>query len=162
MRRPARRTDAAGGRMAPRMRGRGGARRKHRAASAPQTQARRRRRNKAVRRRPGRAHGTREHDESSESAAGFRKRRERPTRGCADAKAAGGEGNLAIAEPPWRKAQRAPALEPRPPETGRASPPHTHDTLFFVSVDFSVDTRHQVVKSKYDSGHRASAMWSLQ
>ena len=36
-----------------------------------------------------------------------------------------GEGNLPIAEPPRRKAQRAPALEPRPPETGRAYPPHT-------------------------------------
>ena len=61
---PARRTDAAGGRMARRMRGRGGARRQHRAASAPQTQARRRRRNEVVRRRPGRARGTRKRDES--------------------------------------------------------------------------------------------------
>ena len=122
---PARRTDAAGGRMARRMRGRGGARRQHRAASAPQTQARRRRRIAAVRRRPGRARGKRDRDESSGSAAGFRKKRERPTRGRADAAATGGEGNLAIAEPPRRKAQRAPAQEPRPPETGRVYPRHT-------------------------------------
>ena len=121
---PARRTDAAGGRMARRMRGRGGARRQHRAASAPQTQARRRRRIAAVSRRPGRARGKRDRGESSGSAAGFRKKRERPTRGRADAAATGGEGNLAIAEPPWRKAQRAPAQEPRPPETGRAYSPH--------------------------------------
>ena len=60
------------------------------------------------------------------SAAGFRKRRARPTRGRVDAAATGGEGNLPIAEPPRRKAQRAPALEPRPPETGRVYPPHTH------------------------------------
>ena len=59
------------------------------------------------------------------SAAGFRKTRARPKRGRVDAAATGGEGNLPIAEPPWRKAQRAPALEPRPPETGRAYPPHT-------------------------------------
>ena len=59
------------------------------------------------------------------SAAGFRKRRVRPTRGRVDAAATGGEGNLAIAEPPRRKAQHAPAQEPRPPETGRAYPPHT-------------------------------------
>ena len=38
---PARRADADAGRMARRMRGRGGARRQHRAASAPQAQARR-------------------------------------------------------------------------------------------------------------------------
>ena len=49
----------------------------------------------------------------------------RGSRGRADAAATGGEGNLAIAEPPWRKAQRAPAQEPRPPETGRAYPRHT-------------------------------------
>ena len=137
---PARRTDAAGGRMARRMRGRGGARRQHRAASAPQTQARRRRRNAAVRRRPGRARGKRDRDESSGSAAGFRKKRERPTRGRADAAATGGEGNLAIAEPPWRKAQRAPAQEPRPPETGRAYPPHTHPTMHAVPPSLAVAT----------------------
>jgi len=34
------------------------------------------------------------------SAAGFRKRRARPKRKRMDAEAAGGEGNLAIAEPP--------------------------------------------------------------
>ena len=111
--------------MARRMRGRGGARRQHRAASAPQAQARRLASDTGVRRRPGRARGTRKRDQSRGSAAGFRKTRARPTRGGADAAATGGEGNLAIAEPPRRKAQRAPSQEPRPPETGRAYPPHT-------------------------------------
>ena len=50
-----------------------------------------------------------------------------------------GEGNLPIAEPPRRKAQRAPALEPRPPETGRAYPPHT--TARALTPDESHDYR---------------------
>ena len=123
---PARRTDAADGRMARRMRGRGGARRQHRAASAPQTQARRRTATS------GRAPVT------GTSARDAKARRipveVRPVSGRqgrgrrADAwtpRRPVGEGNLPIAEPPRRKAQRAPALEPRPPETGRAYPPHT-------------------------------------
>ena len=122
---PARRTRRRPARMATRMRGRGGARRQHRAASAPQTQARRRTA------KSGRAPVT------GTSARDAKARRipveVRPVSGRqgrgrrADAwtpRRPVGEGNLPIAEPPRRKAQRAPALEPRPPETGRAYPPH--------------------------------------
>ena len=137
--------------MARRMRGRGGARRQHRAASAPQTQARRRTA------KSGRAPMT------GTSARDARSRRipveVRPVSGNegrgrrADAwtpRRPAGEGNLAIAEPPRRKAQCAPALEPRPPETGRAYPLHTRT----LTRDVSPHRAAAPTQKKWQTGQR--------
>ena len=104
-----------------------------------------------VRRRPGRARGTRKRDQSRGSAAGFRKRRERPTpsRRMLPILPVLPVSMLPIPNwywiwrlatfshwqhfcPPRRKAQRAPAQEPRPPETGRACPQHTPTPMHAV------------------------------
>ena len=100
---PARRVGAAAMRMERRMRMRGGARRQHRAAYAPQTPLQTRRGDQ----RPPAGAETSPPETMTEGPSVERGRfpgtSETDGAGRADGAAARGEGNLAIAEPPRRK-----------------------------------------------------------
>ena len=52
---------------------------------------------------------------------------------------------LATFCPPWRKAQHAPAREPRPPETGRAYPLHTHTTTARACTERTVGAKSNAI-----------------
>jgi len=113
---------AAAIRTGRRMRMRGGARRQHRAAYAPQTPLRTDRGDK---RTPAGAEAS-PHATTTDGPPVERGRfpgtSEAAGAGRADGEAAGGEGNLTIAEPPWRETQRAPSAVP--PSAGNRTQRH--------------------------------------
>jgi len=104
------------------MRMRGGARRQHRAAYAPQTPLRTERGEK---RTPADAEAS-PHATTTEGPhverGRFPETSEAAGAGRADGEAAGGEGNPAIAEPPRRETQRAPSAVP--PSAGNRTQMH--------------------------------------
>ena len=123
---PARRVGAAAMRMERRMRMRGGARRQHRAAYAPQTPLQTRR---GDQRSPAGAETSppvTTTEGPSVERGRFPGTSETAGTGHADGAAARGEGNLAIAEPPRRKTQRAPYAE----TSSAGNRTHLHDTHY--------------------------------